>query len=338
MKITELAALKNEWVPVALADSSTPKLIRLFGSDYVLWRSDNGAVLFDPWCPHRGARLDSAAETGCTLKCPYHGWEFGPDGCATLIPQLEPGLPIPPKAKVRSYPVVERYGVLWACVGTPISDGPPIWQEAEEGGWRVQVDFFETWNVSAFRIIDNNLDQSHPAFVHQNTFGNPSRPLVPKYHLEMTPRGFKSRIPQYVEGAGPQLGIPDESVPFDRFQEAELLGPLHTRIRLVYPNGIPDYCFYGSATPIDDGVSNYLRISALAGDETAQPYGLFHAYSRRVVDEDRVVLELTDPNFPIDPTAEVHLRCDRNTLEYRRVLQRLAHPKPKTDARSSSIL
>jgi hypothetical protein len=40
--------------------------------------------------------------------------------------------------------------------------------------------------------------------------------------------------------------------------------------------------------------------------------------------EDKVVLEETSPDFPLDVTREVHLRCDKVTLEYRRQLGRLA--------------
>lgn len=324
MKITELPRLRNYWYPIARANEATPKLVKLFGEHHVLWKASTGPVLTQPYCPHRGARLDSAIEHGGNLTCPYHGWTFDHGGSCKFIPQLEPGIPVPPKARLTTYPVTERYGVLWTCIGIPETPGPPPWPEADELGWRVQVDFFEPWQASGFRIIDNNLDQSHPAFVHQGTFGDPTRPLVPRYNVESTPNGFKTCIPQYVAGVGPQMGIENESLSFDRFQEAELLGPLHTRIRLVYNGAAPDYSFYGSITPIDDDHSMYLRCSALEGDDVSQPYDLFHAFSRRVVDEDRKILELTNPEFPITLTDEVHLRCDRNTLEYRRILAKLA--------------
>ena len=330
MKITELKRLQNFWYPVALKTDQTPKLVKLFGKHYVLWRSTTGLVLTQPYCPHRGARLDHAKEQDGSLVCPYHGWQFGEDGNCKFIPQIEAGLPIPPKAYLATYPVVERYGVVWTCIGTPETTGPPPWHEADELGWRVQVDFFELWGASGFRIIDNNLDQSHPAFIHQNTFGDPTRPWVPRYSVELTSNGFITRIPQYVGGVGPQMGIDDETLAFDRFQEAELLGPLHTRIRLTYNGAAPDYAFYGSVTPVDDNQSMYLRCSALAGDETTQPYDLFHAFSRRVVDEDREILEVTNPDFPISATEEVHLRCDRNTVEYRRFLKKLANNEELT--------
>jgi phenylpropionate dioxygenase-like ring-hydroxylating dioxygenase large terminal subunit len=194
----------------------------------------------------------------------------------------------------------------------------------------VQVDFLEPWAASALRIIDNNLDISHPAFVHRGTFGDPSRALVANYEIERTAAGYLANVPQDVGGVGPQIGEANEGRRYERTQETELLGPVHTRIRLSYGGEAADYCFYGSATPLDDEHSLYVRVSALAGTEQEQPYSMFWDFSRRVTLEDKVVLEETDPDFPLDITREVHLRCDKVTLEYRRQLARLAASRAST--------
>lgn len=327
MRVTELSGLRDYWYAVARVDRAGggPSAVRLFGEEYVWWRPEGAdPVLVEAHCPHRGAHLAAGSVCGDRLVCCYHGWEFDPTGACTRIPQLETGVPIPGKARLSTFPVVAAYGLWWACVGEPASAGPPGFHEADELGWRVRVDFFETWRASALRILDNNLDQAHPAFVHQGTFGDPTRPLVARYRVEATPSGFRARVPQDVGGVGPQMGVADEAARFDRLQEVELLDPVHTRIRLRYEGRAPDYAFYGSATPIDDERSLYVRVSALAGDEDTQPYAMFWDYSRRVTDEDRVVLETTSPDFPLDPTSEVHLRCDKTTLEFRRLLGGLA--------------
>jgi hypothetical protein len=116
------------------------------------------------------------------------------------------------------------------------------------------------------------------------------------------------------------MGITDETLRFERITEVELLDMMHTRILLAYNGLAPDYCFYGSATPLDDNRSLYVRVSALAGTPEEQPYDMFWDFSRRVTEEDKVVLESTDPDFPLEATSEVHLRADRTTLEYRRLL------------------
>jgi phenylpropionate dioxygenase-like ring-hydroxylating dioxygenase large terminal subunit len=335
MRVSQIPALRDQWYALARvedAHAGAPLAVRLFGQDYTLWAPVSGPpVLTEAWCPHRGARLSAASIKGDRLVCCYHGWEYAPSGVCVHVPQLEAGLPVPPKARTRTWPVVERYGLCWACVGEPATDGPPPWPEADELGWRVQVDFFEPWAASTLRILDNNLDISHPAFVHQGTFGDPTRPQVAPYELERTATGFRAQVPQDVGGVGPQLGEVDEGRRFERTQDTELLGPVQTRIRLSYGGSAPDYAFYGSATPVDDEHSMYVRVSALAGTEAEQPYDMFWAFSRRVTVEDKVVLEQTSPDFPLDVTAEVHLRCDKITLEYRRQLARLAGVGPQRE-------
>ncbi len=330
MRVTEIEGLRDLWYAVALADGTSwvsPRRVQLFGCDYTLWQPEGGRpVLTEAQCPHRGASLVSACVEGRRLVCCYHGWEFDSSGACRRVPQLEPGLPVPPKARLRTWPVVERYGLFWTCVGEPTAEGPPPFAEADDLNWRVQVDFFEPWAASALRIVDNNIDQSHPAFVHRGTFGDPSRALVPPYELERTATGLRARVPQDVGGVGPQMGDSDEGTRYKRIQEVELLDAMHTRIRLSYGGTAPDYAFYGSATPVDDVSSTYVRVSALAGGETDQPYAMFWEFSRRVTFEDKVVLEQTSPDFPVDVTSEVHLRCDKTTLEYRRQLARLVAP------------
>jgi len=340
MHVSEIAGLRDQWYAIDRVEGSRgaqPRTVTLLGQEYVLWVPEEGnASLTEPYCPHRGAHLSAGCVQADRLVCCYHGWEFDNSGACAHIPQLETGLPIPPKARLRTWPVVERYGLWWACVGEPATDGPPGWFEADELGWRVNVDFFEPWDTCALRIIDNNIDQSHPAFVHQGTFGDPSRPLVPRYDVERTDGGFRARIVHEVAGVGPQMGIDDVDARFERVTEVELLDPVHTRILLAYDGLAPDYCFYGSATPIDDERAFYVRVSALSAPESEQPYEMFHEYSRKITLEDKIVLETTHGDFPVDVTSEVHLRCDKTTLEFRRILGRLAGASSSSAAGPSS--
>ncbi len=319
--------LEDHWCPVARVGDvdDGPRTVTLFGRQFTLWRGADGGehCLTQHHCPHRSAELGAGWLDGGELVCPYHGWRFDVAGTCTRIPQLDPGLPIPSRAGLSTWPVVERYGLVWTCVGDPVSDGPPAWPEADEGGWRVAVEFFEEWAVAAPRIIDNVLDQSHPAYVHRGTFGDTSRALVPRYDVEPTATGFRARIAAETKGVGVQMGVSaDETLTFERLTEVELVTPLVTRVRLHNGSSGPDYCFFGPITPIDDHRSMYCRITALAGSEQEQPFEPFTAFGHRVKEEDRVLLETTRPDLPLDLTSEVHLRADRTTLEYRRHLAR----------------
>lgn len=325
MLVSDLPFLKNYWYPVAVASEVTdkPVTITLFGDQYVVWRRSDGApTMVDPYCPHRSGNLGQGWISQDCIVCPYHGWEFDATGQCVSMPQLDPQTPIPSRAKVTPYPVRERYGMLWTCVGEPDGD-VPIWNEAEEGGWRTFVEFFEPWEASAFRIIDNNLDMSHPAYVHRTTFGDPAdAALIPT--VEARPGGgLVTRLDRSVKGVGKQVGVTDdETVRFENRAEIDLLAPLNTHARFYFPDA-PDYSFFGVATPIDDYHSMYMRLTALAGNDSEQPYDDFHEFGKRVKEEDRVLLEATKPDFPINVTDEIHLKTDRATVQYRRHLLEL---------------
>ncbi len=225
-------------------------------------------------------------------------------------------------------PVRVRYGLVWTCVGNPVASGPPAWPEADtaaQTGWRTYVEFFERWSCSAPRIIDNNLDNAHVAYVHRTTFGDPAFARLPRPDLRPNDEGgFTAVVTTRQVGVGVQLGVTDdEATVFVRDTISELVAPLTTRIRLRYHGAGPDYGFYGVATPVDDTSSIYVRLTALGGTPDEQPWDRFHAFGTRVKDEDRAILETTDCDFPVDLTSEVHLKVDAPTVAYRRYLARL---------------
>ncbi|GAA3282222.1 Rieske 2Fe-2S domain-containing protein [Dactylosporangium vinaceum] len=119
----------SQWTPVARsADVTTrPLAVELDGLPFVLVRfADGGPVrAFADRCPHRLVPLSAATPTGGTLRCAYHGWEFGPDGRCVAIPSA-PGQAVPPRADLPPGPAVqERDGRVWLDRATPAPGDPP---------------------------------------------------------------------------------------------------------------------------------------------------------------------------------------------------------------------
>ena len=85
----------------------------------MVFRDEQGkpAVLSDT-CIHRGASLSAGKckEDG-TVQCPYHGWRFNSQGVCTRIPSIGKTTKPPPRARVDSYPVEEKYGIVFAFLG-----------------------------------------------------------------------------------------------------------------------------------------------------------------------------------------------------------------------------
>ena len=107
----------NAWYIAAWASEveRQPLHRTLLDEAIVLYRKrDGGAVALEDACPHRKLPLSMGTLKGDLIQCGYHGLEFDCTGQCVHIPgQRE----ISQRAKVRSYPVVERWGLLWLWMG-----------------------------------------------------------------------------------------------------------------------------------------------------------------------------------------------------------------------------
>jgi len=326
MLVSEVPALREFWYPVARSTSigEDPLHFRIFGEDHVLWRSGEGTVhaAIDE-CPHRGGRLSQGwLEDGC-LVCPYHGWRFDSAGACVEIPQKDPALPIPPRARVRSVLVEERYGLAWVCTGMPRAHVPDL-PECEDPDWTLIHEIFEPWAVSAPRLIDNALDVSHLSFVHKGTIGDPAYPRLSDFAVQREGTSLKFTV-SYTSRVNELLrkNVGITATHTTRTTDAELVQPLVFRGVLEYENGVR-HILFRVATPIDDTHTIVCQFVARNDDPSPEHQESIAELDRAVQNEDRRILEAINPNFPIDLTTEFHTRADRMTVEFRRILADLA--------------
>ena len=111
-------ALKNTWYPAAWSKDVGTQLLKrtLLNESIVFFRIRDGApVALANMCPHRFAPLHLGKLIDDTLQCGYHGLRFNAAGKCVFNPDGD-GI-TPPAAKVRSYPLHERYGLLWIWIG-----------------------------------------------------------------------------------------------------------------------------------------------------------------------------------------------------------------------------
>ena len=98
-----------------------PLSLRYFGRDLVLYRGESGTPhLVNAYCPHMGAHigknttsyivLDGEQVQGESIRCPFHGWRFGPDGECDDIAYCD-HRPLP-KVSLGTYPLIERAGAM----------------------------------------------------------------------------------------------------------------------------------------------------------------------------------------------------------------------------------
>ena len=163
----------NFWYPMCTAEElkdDAPLRSELLGLRFVVFRDESGQprVLSDT-CVHRGGSLSKGkVEDGC-VACPYHGWRFAGDGKCALVPSFEEGTKPPARAKVDSYPVEERYGIVFAFLGDlPEEERPPLYtiEEYEDPAWRSSEIMILNVDCYYERSMENGIDPVHNEFVH----------------------------------------------------------------------------------------------------------------------------------------------------------------------------
>jgi len=158
-----------EW---SKAVSSQPLRVKMLGFHFVLFRDDQGKVhCLSDTCIHRGGALGNGVVRDNCITCPYHGWEFTAQGQLDYVPSMGPRgepQPLPDNAHIDSYPVQERYGLIWVFLGDLQEEDrypiPPL-PEYDSPNWRSVTGEY-TWNANAARVLENGIDLAHISFVH----------------------------------------------------------------------------------------------------------------------------------------------------------------------------
>jgi vanillate monooxygenase len=166
--------LKNYWYVAASDQEVKEKPLGriILGEPIVFFRSQDGALAaFEDRCPHRRLPLSMGKMVGDALQCHYHGLRFDRGGKCVRVPGQDL---IPQSARVRTYPVVERYRWIWIWMGDPaLADPDKItdfhWLDDPDWGAKASYLHVEAnWQL----VVDNLLDLTHLAFVHETTIGN----------------------------------------------------------------------------------------------------------------------------------------------------------------------
>ena len=333
--------LRNAWYVAAWDHEVTRELrpVQVLGERIVLYRTEAGepAALEDA-CPHRKLPLSMGRLRGDEIECGYHGLVFDPAGRCTRIPAVKR---VPASVRVRSYPIVSRYGLAWVWMGEAAKARPetifsvghwddPCWGKNTGGCMTVDCNYLY--------VTDNLLDPSHVAWVHRTSFGNDACEAEP-VQVTAAEDGVIAARWMYDTDVAPFY------VPFvafkgrcDRLQHYEVRFPSHAIIRAVFvPAGTGGYDrpihgqaalmdSYNFMTPIDADHTRYFwfqmrnffpheeHVSKLMDD------GLRGAFT-----EDKVILNAVQQGFALNSSPHIDLATDRAALLFRRGLeQRIA--------------
>ena len=160
------------WLPVLLSqelaeNDGPPVRVKILSERLIAFRDTEGRVgLIDEFCAHRGPSLWFGRNEDCGLRCPYHGWKFDVNGQCVDVPSEPAESGYAKKIKLKSYPTVEKGGVIWAYLG-PAERRPPepafefctvprdqsfISKRFQESNW--------------LQAMEGGIDSSHVSWLH----------------------------------------------------------------------------------------------------------------------------------------------------------------------------
>ncbi len=163
----------------------------VIGEPLVLYRTSTGEIVaLEDRCCHRLAPLSAGRKEGDCVRCGYHGLKFDARGVCVEIPGMSS---VPPKARVRRYPVAVKNHWVFAWMGDPelanieslpdnFSCGDPDWFY-KPGYLRYET----PWLL----IVDNLLDFSHLSYVHEKTLGGSPAIAQSRPTIETVPGGLR---------------------------------------------------------------------------------------------------------------------------------------------------
>lgn len=150
--------------------TTKPRMFDVFGTRLAVYRGDkDGQVhVLDAYCPHMGADLSKGYVKDDSLVCPFHAWSWGGDGVCNDIPYAKK---IPDKAVIKSWPVLEKNGLLF--VWNDHENNPPIPQQEPARMEDYYSGEWTDWTMTQVPIesncrelVDNMADLGHFGPVH----------------------------------------------------------------------------------------------------------------------------------------------------------------------------
>jgi phthalate 4,5-dioxygenase len=135
--------------------------------------SDGRLGLIDEFCAHRGVSLWFARNEQSGLRCPYHGWKYDVTGQCIDVPSEPEESGFCNKIKLKSYPLIERGGVLWTLMGPKEQEPPqPEWEFAAVPE-RQRFVSKRVQESNWLQAMEGGIDSSHVSFLHRGDLNKP---------------------------------------------------------------------------------------------------------------------------------------------------------------------
>jgi phenylpropionate dioxygenase-like ring-hydroxylating dioxygenase large terminal subunit len=143
----------------------------MLGRRLVGFRGAGGAFhVMDARCSHLGADLGRGSVHGDCLRCPFHHWEYGPDGRCRHIPaQAE----IPRHARQRTYPAARMGPLVFVFNGHAPLYPLPFYAGCDPADFTPAEPFTYTLDCPWYLVGANGFDSQHFAAAHDRKMEAP---------------------------------------------------------------------------------------------------------------------------------------------------------------------
>jgi nitrite reductase/ring-hydroxylating ferredoxin subunit len=347
---------ENYWVPFALSAHLDYRLgptpVRLFGQNYVAFRSEDGRVGFmDERCPHRRASLLLAHNEGNGIRCIYHGWKIDVSGCVAEAPtQVVRPERFAANVDVSHFPVHESGGIAWAWMGggePPPFPDLPFAVSNTTYSWMTVSQMGCNW----LQGLEGSIDSAHVGMLHQTwhrvTADMPDHANLglaldapPKYQTETTSYGLQAAALRATVDGKTYVRVTEHLMPFVTVVSVGRSKPRDGAVFVISPvDDTHHLLFFGAygdtpMPPPEDqpgfvapGVvpdpHNYAgsrgdRSNRWGQDRTLLEAGHFTGFGRNLLEEDAAVQTSMGPI--VDRTKENLSSSDAAVAHLRRML------------------
>ncbi|MDB5761985.1 MAG: aromatic ring-hydroxylating dioxygenase subunit alpha [Herminiimonas sp.] len=163
---------RRYWIPALLSTElpepdCPPVRVKLLSERMIAFRDSEGRLgLIDEFCAHRGVSLWFGRNEESGLRCPYHGWKYDITGQCVEVPSEPAESGYCEKIKLKSYPLIDRGGMLWTYMGPPELQPPlPEFEFATVPENQRYVSKREQ-DCNYLQLMEGGIDSFHSIFLH----------------------------------------------------------------------------------------------------------------------------------------------------------------------------
>ncbi len=169
---------RRYWIPALLTEElpendCPPVRVKLLSERLLAVRDTNGELgLIDEFCAHRGVSLWFGRNEDCGIRCPYHGWKYNVKGECLDVPSEPEESGFRKKIKLKSYPLIERGGILWTYMGPPEQQpAPPEWEFIMVGADQT-FSSKRLQECNWLQAMEGGIDSAHVSFLHRGNLNS----------------------------------------------------------------------------------------------------------------------------------------------------------------------